>query len=269
MNFYVIPEISIVVGWTEKCACTSVCDWLVNGIIRPNSPLEKKHREFLHQNNYLHPPKEALANIYEKGFTPVLFTRDPYSRIESAFLNKFVFRKGKPLKNEAMLEPFALKVANEVSRRNGYEGEYKGISIIELLTYVKDNLNDRKPVNGHWAPQHMNSKDRDLDLKSGLADLLNKKRYLVKQESFNHDLKNVNCGLGINYVPEYKNVTTAPAGWKPRHHMKADFGKMLSSEIIDRKIDVPKKKLMTPEVKALVEEIYIDDFKLFSYKLAN
>lgn len=272
MNFYVVPQKSLVVGWSEKCACTTVCDWLVNGVIQLDGPLKKKQREYLTDNNYLRSPKEALAMVNNKGFTPILFTRNPFTRMESAFLSKFVYRGGKPLNNESLLEPFALKAAKDCYAISGYDGEYKGVSLVELLNYVKHNISKNKRVDGHWAPQILNNqisfneKGQFTNLKEQLAEILNGRRFLVRQESFNHDIKNVNSALGFSYVPAYKNATTAPPEWG-KAQQEADFGKMTSGEIINAKINMPKKMVLTHEVNALIREIYLDDFKLFSYPI--
>jgi len=157
----------------------------------------------------------------------------------------------------------AVKDCYEIS---GYKGVYKGISLLELLNYIKFFLAQNKRLDGHWAPQIFDGSEENLNLKDELSRIVNGKRFLVRQESFGHDLKNVNCALGLSYLPAVRNATTAPKQWT-KFAQQADFSNMPSNEIIGKKINVQKNMMLTQEVKQLVKEIYLDDFNLFSYPL--
>lgn len=259
MKFYVIESHSLVIGWSPKCACTAATDWIVNGILKPATPI-KKEREYLAERGYAQGAEKAAEFIFEKGFKPVFFTRDPMARIASAFVNKFICRSGRPLRYPARFEQFALNFIDKLYRHNNYSGEYEGLSFVDFINYIEFSVGAQRKLNGHWAPQISGLTEELKNL------ILSGKCFVVKQESFEHDLKNVNYALGFDYLPGYRNVSQWPEKWSALPQDK-DCSAITNKKIIRRKIKISKDNLLTDNIKATIACIYHDDFKLFSYSM--
>ena len=261
MNFYVLPEQALVICWSPKCACTAICDWLVNGVIKPPTPIKGNNRLFLRDNGYFQQANTALPYIFDHGFTPILFTRNPLSRLESAFLSKFVFGKNKPIASAENLEQFTLNTINAYYGHIGYSGEYRGIALLELLDYVADCIKNNRLdlIDHHWAPQTLALVDETYALMKG-------KRFLVKQENFYHDLKNINCALGLTYLPPHLNKTMQPADWT-NVATPDELARMHSYDIVLKKLKIAKNQLLSNAAKAAIEDIFYHDFKAFSYTI--
>jgi hypothetical protein len=257
MNFYVIESQKLVVGWSPKCACTAVCDWVVNGIIKP-ARLDKKQRVYLRENHFLRSPKEATAFILDRGFKSVFFVRNPATRLASGFIDKFVCRTGQPLRYPDNVEKFAINTVIDLYHSQNYSGDYKGLSFVDLITYIDFCLKEKRYLDSHWKPQV-----------SGLSLRLKKhivlgQCFVVKQESFQHDLKNVNYALGISYLPSAMNVTQFPTAWDVLPE-NADYSAVSDKLIVENKASILKQHLLTNQTKSAIARIYRQDFKLFSY----
>jgi len=255
MNFFVIESHSLVVGWSPKCACTAVADWVVNGILQPEAPI-KKPRRYLLNNGFSKKPEEAANLVLNHGFKAVFFTREPMARLASAYINKFVTRKGKPLRKLERLEPFAKSFLEQIYKHANYDGPYKGISFIEFLNHIELTLAQNGNLNSHWSLQ---SSGITKELKQLIAE---KKCFIVYQESFNKDLEQINLALGVDYIPGHKNVSQWPVTWKKPSENK-NCSALTSKQIIKRKLKIGKDNLLTDNNKARIARIYEDDFELF------
>lgn len=258
MKFYVVENQKLVIGWSPKCACTAICDWLVHGVIKPAS-FTGTSRIYLEKNGYLASPKKATALILEHGFKSIFFTRDPANRIVSAFINKFIVRSGKALRTPDRFENFATMLIDDLYKLNNYTGDYKGISFLEFITYIdRILLEKQKHLNAHWSPQVEGlSEELKQRIQAG-------KCFMVKQESFQHDLKNVNFALGFDYLPPHLNVSDWPRLWKalpPNRNCSAVENKLL----IRRKLKLSKSNFLTDTTKPMIARIYHDDYQVFSY----
>ena len=136
MKFYVIESHALVVGWSPKCACTAVCDWLVHGTIKPITPVKGGARDYLRDNGFLRHSEEATSLILNDGFKPIFFVRNPATRLASGFIDKFVCRRGKPLTYPVNYEKLAINTITDLYETSHYTGDYQGVSFVDLLDYI-------------------------------------------------------------------------------------------------------------------------------------
>jgi len=261
MRFYVIESHALVIGWSPKCACTAATDWIVNGILRPQTPVKKEMAYLIQEGFALQESAKATSLIFDKGFKPVIFTRDPAARIVSAYINKFICRNGRPLRYPKKFEQFAITFINRLYKQNNYEGVYKGITFVEFLNYIDFCMSKQKKINHHWTPQVSGLTSEFMEL------IASNQCLVVRQESFEHDLKNINTTLGFNYIPGPRNVSLWPKGW-PLASQNQDYSTMTNKALIRRKIQITKANLLTDDTKSIIHRIYRDDFKLLGLSLA-
>ena len=249
-NSYVSHKHRLVVFWSPKCACTAVVDWFCK--IHGLSDIPQK-RKWLVDNGYLYNYRQSLHLVNDLGYKSVQFTRDPYGRAVSAFLNKFYIYQNKPLVEMKQLEMFSREfVTSYNSHINSVKNVFLGFSFIEYLQFVEYLMTKRNVINHHWDTQL----PRDVESRT-------RPTYIVKQESFNDDLGKVNTELCFeSYVPQKKNKTDAPSGFI---NSIDDLANQNSLELIDQKIFVRKVNLLNNEAKILIEKIYAEDFSFFGY----
>jgi len=261
MNFYIIESHALAVGWSPKCACTAVCDWLVRGVIKPETPVKAGARDYLRDNGFLRTQEEAVSLILNDGFKPVLFVRNPATRLASGFIDKFVCRRGEPLIYPINYEKLVINTITACYEASQYSGDYKGLSFVDLLDYIDFSMSAGHPLDHHWAPQATGLSE---PLKS---HLLAGNCFVVKQESFQHDLKNVNFALGLTYVPPQINTTRLPKQWTALPE-NSDYSTVANKIIVEKKAKIKKRNILTRATRSSIARIYRDDFKLFSYPLS-
>jgi hypothetical protein len=219
--------------------------------------LLKKGRRYLLKNGFLITPERAESFILNKNFKLIIFIREPMARIASAFINKFIIRSGKPLRYPKGFEIFAKKFIADLYEHDGYLGDYKGLSFIEFLNYIGFSIKNQLKLNSHWSLQS-----------SGLTNelkeiILSKNCFIVKQESFDYDLKKVNLAFGLNYLPEKRNASHWSENWRDLPKNK-DCSELTNQKIV-RRIIITKDNLLLDSTKADIARIYHADFELFSY----
>lgn len=192
-NAYVLPAHKLVVFWTQKAACTAIVNVLCDDVIgletisrRPEGggrraylqnaaaytveralrmPYQRRwtlkvdRRRWLTGNGYYMQGTDAATLAKRDGYTTIAMIRDPYDRLLSAFLNKFVNKRGLPLHRLGDLEWFARdfylewQQAQVATTADGYAG----ISFHDMVSHVCDQLDDPRVsdthLNKHWNTQ--------------------------------------------------------------------------------------------------------------------
>jgi len=258
MDFYVVESHKLVIGWNPKCACTAVCDWLVKAIIKPKDPINEDNRAFLRNNGFLRAPEDAHFFILEKGFKSMFFVRNPITRLASGFIDKFICRRGQALIYPDNYEQLVINTINDFYSINNYAGDYKGMTFADLIDYIAGCIETERILDHHWMPQISNI---NLQLKN---QILAGNCFVVKQELFSHDIKNINFALGLSYLPPKINGSDLPKTWKdvPK---KSDYSRVSNQSIIENKVRITKENILNNVTKSAISRIYQDDFKLFSY----
>jgi hypothetical protein len=258
MDFYLIEEIDLLVGWNPKCACTSVCDWIVHGILRPAHDPVSRTREYLQNRGYQLEAEAAAQRMAQGGLRLACFVRNPLTRLVSGFVDKFVCRRGKPLLYPDDFEPLALQTIQELYAAQGYQGGYRGVAFRDLLAYIGSSLELGQRLDHHWTPQ---TAGLPPPIKAAVEA---HQCFIVKQESFAHDLANLSYLLGLSYRPRRFNAVRRPAGWRYADAGE-DHADTRSQVFIEAGLLPSHKNLLVPTIREEIAGIYRDDFELFCY----
>lgn len=247
MRAFVSHEKKIVVFWSPKSACTSIVDWFYYGILKLDT--QSHRREFLTEH-YLSTVPQAKLYCDNDGYKSVAFVRNPISRSASAYLNKFLYRKKKPIQEYNNLETFSQVLYDQFKEYDYIETEeYVGLSFYDYLRFVNHMQKNKEEINDHWNIQY--SENLKFD-------------FLVKVEDFNTQLASVNDKLGItNYIPKKLNSTQNLKMNDLSRHEIVD--KIPSTELLKRNLRVCKRNILSEDCIELIKHIYYIDFKKFDY----
>ena len=87
MNHIVDDKLKLIIGWNKKCGCGSLKHWYIQlkGIER----VANAHKQF----RRLKFPSTVHENKNYSNYQKVLIIRNPYDRLVSGFLDKYIFSK--------------------------------------------------------------------------------------------------------------------------------------------------------------------------------
>tara|TARA_B100000886_G_scaffold339210_1_gene303980 strand:- start:588 stop:1424 length:837 start_codon:yes stop_codon:yes gene_type:complete len=253
-QFYYVPEKKLAVFWSPKCACSSIVIWLKKYIelnceesnIKLNN-LKNDPRFWLNQKGYNYPKWQNIIPLANNHITHFVFlTRNPYSRIVSSFLNKFIVYKGKTLKNIDQLEPFARNFIVKYSNSNlenkpsiDKEGNFS-ISLFEFIDII-DKTKELLNLNDHFRPQ-ITSKTEFNTITQLLDSKHISEKIIIKTENFSKDITKLNQSINFNFVPPKVN-STMKKGWELINDQEVI--NLKNTELINKKLMPTKNALLS------------------------
>ena len=155
---YALPEHELVIFWTPKAACTSIVFELCFTVFGlPKGSLSNQPggmRGWLAERSYHRSAEEARHLCATEGYTSIAMLREPYDRLISAYLNKFVRNANKDLQTLGDLEPFAREFYETTASS---DGAYTGLSFRQFVQQVCGTISNRgmgePALNHHWNTQ--------------------------------------------------------------------------------------------------------------------
>ena len=223
-SFYLLPSKKLAVIWSQKCACSSVVDWVVNEqFLTKGIEVDGDKRAFLQSSPYTMPLKYMRPLLELNAIKFVAFTtRNPMQRMYSSYINKFVIRNGKYLKKISQLESFSKEFLQEVisfeadstSLDNpanqpafvSAHGDF-GLSFYSFLRFIIKNSSTSSRLNAHFRPQILSGSTLNLFKRIKRKT----KIFPLRVESFDDDLRRINECVGSSYIPPHINSTKLPS----------------------------------------------------------
>ena len=165
---YVLPEQKLVVFWTPKAACSSVADAVARCLFSEHelSALNGDRggpRVLLNERGFMKPGPVGRRFAERKGFKSMAVIREPYDRLISAYINKFVIYNHQPILSYANMEPFAFQFIRDnakklgLSRRPSVRNLWGGLSFRQFCSTVCDIIDETpeksRVLNQHWNTQ--------------------------------------------------------------------------------------------------------------------
>lgn len=157
---YAISESRVLVFWSRKAGCTSLAAWL--GAVLEGRWCEGMSRKQLEARrpDIWVDLRTAIDLIHGQGYEDFVLARDPIRRAISAWVEKFVYDRGRALDRVDLLKPFAWKFyvqCTALPAEQARTGTYRGLSFAGFLEHVAKVAREQRgldeALNGHWRPQ--------------------------------------------------------------------------------------------------------------------
>ena len=274
--------------WSPKCACTSIVDYASHcnfdynkdEIVKRDYSTQKStsnHRKALNEHNFKM-GFQQVSELVKSGECEsiAISTRDPASRLSSAFVNKFLVSHGKPkypdrIFSENSLWPRRLVEQCAEIRYPGIpipkaQGKNVDICLAQLFMYITDERVELDNINSHFAPQLIHkSSFQNLKKLMSCTQL-----FWIRTEHFADDLSFINHSLEVpNYIPPRTNESSLPTGWTKSSEVKNAFSQI--SELTESKI-VPSREVtvkLIEDNKIRFENKWSLDLRLMKYLNRN
>jgi len=237
MNAYILNN-NTLIFWTPKCACTSLYN--ITQQVR-NIKCARYGKEIYRK---IDSKNIGSFDIYKKIF----LMRNPYDRIVSAYINKFVYHPDNGYLDEfGKLENFAQDLLKKSPTLYLSNGQYVGISFNEFIELVSKHYD----MSDHWNKQ---KKINNINFD-----------YIIHVENLQSELKRTFNELKI------------PIGFNIPHNNKSNYGmnygdvdlsNIKSLDIINNHMmSLNKNNLLNENNKNYLYKIYKDDFELGGYSI--
>lgn len=250
MNAYISDKHKLVVFWSPKSGCTSVVNWFYTNLLGQHGLQLSQQRIFLrkYQKSY----NSAILLCREKKYKSVVFVRNPISRSASAYINKFLYRRKKPILDFKYLEKFSQKFYIELLKYYKIKtSEYIGISFREYLEFILNCKETNKILDEHF--------DTQTTSKFIVPD------FYVRLENFSKDLSYVNKEFGLSdYFPSAQNSTKDIMSSTLDENLILD--EIKSVELLSLNKLVKKRNILSEYSLKLINQIYEVDFVNLNYK---
>ena len=139
-SYYIDHKSKSVLIWSPKCACSTLKKYFVKHIckININSKFENiVKKNIISCNDY---------NKIPKNYRIYWGVRDPFERIVSCYINKFIHYQGERI-SEKKLEPFSSDFLKNTNIK------YKNLTFNKFLQAIKKTKNRRKNLDIHFDTQ--------------------------------------------------------------------------------------------------------------------
>lgn len=191
-------------------------------------------------SQYTH--QQALDIINDPKYFKFVIVRNPWIRLASAYVNKFVQAQD--------LQPFAQEVIETVYQRQRQEPDYhQSITFRQFLNYLL--VTEDRELDHHWLPQY-------LFLGSVKFD------FVGKVESLDKDFDYLRKRLKIDlFLPNNKNRSKYSNAMNNCQESYADY---FPNQFKEAFLFPQYQQLYTPELIELVKFRYREDVETFGYE---
>ena len=182
--------------------------------------------------------KFRLKNPQDLKLFKFVFVRNPWSRLVSAFLNKFSIANNHP-------NTMAAPVIRQIQKTN--KTDYELITFRQFIEYLHGH-NNYSLYDDHWKPQYLFLKKQNF-------------QFVGKIETFNNDFKQLNKKLHLPLISDI-DITNS--------HKYCDDNKELYADvpigtIVEEKRIPNYKYFFDNDMRDIVRQIYYQDISKFGY----
>lgn len=279
-QFYFIPNKNLAILWSPKCACGAIGNWAKFAISEfddfdsdPDPRFGPDARFNLNRKGYnfnLYNLKALIKANHVKAIA--VSTRDPISRMRSAYINKFLIHKRNVLEHFGQLELFSKDFIRR-TRRTPLAPTSRPIRMskkdntftISLASFIEAASIEKeiRLIDAHFKPQLLEKAHLEtitnIDARVPILPL--------RTERLKDDVTTLNELTGVSYIPAKDNASDLPAGWRVSD--EEDMVTMSNKELIDQQA-IPSLQATKAWLKAnsTIGQKFTDRFS-WDYKLID
>jgi hypothetical protein len=241
------------VFWAPKSACSAIATSFVCDVLGWSEQEMKRKgigpRRLLRNEGYMLNDTDGYKLVRDKGFKSIALLRDPYDRLISAYINKFVSYHRRPIDSFAKLEPFAKRTYLWIRGVGKAEDLdiYDGLTFEEFVQGVSEQIRlrqGREPgLNHHWNTQ--------------VPFYFYEKRF---EYDFVYDIKNIG-----GFFAELSRLMGRPMSCRHRNRtekregIESDCSRMTSVELAHLGATISYQALRRDDLQELVAKAYEPD----------
>lgn len=258
---YVLLDHRLMIYWSRKAANTALTDWLFNSVVKIRRDREARlsARKFMVAGQFRIEYPMALEFRDRMGFDDYIIARDPFRRAVSIYLEKFVYYRGAGLDRYDMLTNFAQRayqVMTGSGKTDGSPDNYRGVSFVDYLEYVAEQVETRAPgqepnLNGHFLPQvPFAFVDREVEYSN-----------VIHLENIQNEIRSLANRIGSTLPfpvvrPGANQVNAAP---------DLDLSETRSIDLVRSGLVPSASNLLSPRSRDLILRAYAHDFTKLGY----
>jgi hypothetical protein len=192
--------------------------------------------------SYTETERKNLLN--DPNFFKFAFVRNPWSKLASAYLNKFVH----PKKSN---HHFLLEVINKIYQKKDLEPNYqKSITFKEFVEYLA--LTEDSEIDNHWKPQHLFLENIQFDFIGRFENLV---------EDFNYIKERLNIKINLPYWNK--------SGYSQVLDNEQNFANYYPYELNQLQAYPSYYQFYNYDLIELVRKRYRKDIEMFSYEFKS
>ena len=194
--------------------------------------------------------KQAIALLNESNYFKFAFVRNPWERLTSAYLNKFV----SPLSHQQSNLPLSKEVIENIYRTNDLKVNYEAsITFRQFVDYI--SVTDDKELDGHWQPQYLFLGDTKFD-------------FIGRFETLEKDFAYLQERLGLSSSLPWSNKSQINDDKLEANNsdLKRHFCDYYPKELSQLSHAPDYKEFYTPDLIERVKKRYAKDIELFEYE---
>lgn len=260
----------LVIFWAPKVACTSLAVWYVNGLLKSRGVEDFKKVATLHgtytesQRGWLELSGYTLTGyqggrlVLDEGYRGIFFVRDPFRRIVSAYIDKFVNHHGRPLLKFGDLHGVGQLLYRQMKGGPPADSkDYTGFSLVEMLNYIIQEVDKRKAGEAIALNRHYDAMVDPNFLR--VYDQTDKIEICQIESGKSFEL--LNSITGIDFVPERFNISQYGEPGLLQDVANRGSVDLAGCDTVPHPSDFD-----TPEMRALVKRAYADDYRVLGYE---
>jgi hypothetical protein len=260
---FVFPEKEAVVFWSRKAGNTSLTNWIADVVLQNEGGERMRQRAMKQRGDLRIRFHEALDLVQKKKYESYILARDPYGRIVSSFVEKFIRYRDEPMDSLAAVKNFSARTFLQIMEMKGLSGSrhdyaenYPGISFVDFLEFIRARVRapgeDGEPdLNGHFNTQVPLFFDGRL-----------RYDHVLQLEKMPEAIAPLAARLGTD-VP-FPHLRSNPAG-KGTPDAPADHSQITSMELIRADTVPSAATLLNDHTRGLIREAFEIDFRLLGY----
>jgi len=225
-----------------KAACSSFKELMLKLEGKSESDEGMVHARTLEYTLEIYPYEEALTLLKNNHYFKFTIVRNPWIRLVSGYLDKFVFYKTLDLSN------FTKDVIDWVYQDQGQKADYqKSITFEQFVKYLCSNPD--RVLNSHWKPQYLFLGNTDFD-------------FIGRFESLVDDYQTIQAKTGIPLELQWRNKTIKAS--QPIEQT-LNLSNLYPSEIKSLNSRPSYHQLYTPKLVEDIRQRYQQDVERFAY----